>query len=206
MAASRTFLMVLHVLAAALFAGGVRRVFIRGPDGVAAPQKFLAAVAGSVLTAEGLDIARAPRTPIPPARLVPAVGLYLASLALFVASALANRDRPLTLAYSADPPSHLQQTGPYRFVRHPFYTSYLFTFAGGSFGAGSALGRASVALMLWTYWNAAKFEEKKFASTDLREDYALYAREVGMFLPRIRPRRFPDYGCSARRSASTRAS
>ena len=51
-------------------------------------------------------------------------------------------------------------TGPYRFVRHPIYTAYLFLFAGGLGSLGSPL---AVAIMLWA---ARRFYVPRMASED----------------------------------------
>ena len=51
--------------------------------------------------------------------------LFLVDFTLFWWTVRVNAAHPLTLAFSIDQPSFLQQAGPYRFVRHPFYFSYV---------------------------------------------------------------------------------
>ena len=49
--------------------------------------------------------------------------LYLASVALFWWAVITTRRLRLSLAFSSDDPKYLLRTGPYRFIRHPFYTA-----------------------------------------------------------------------------------
>lgn len=134
---------------AAVFLGGMRRVF-RRPDG---PHRYRASlVSGLVLASESVAIAA---TSVPPARLVAELVLLGAALGLFLWAARVNRDRPLLLAFAAHVPDHLQTRGPYRLVRHPFYTSYLLAFAGGLVAAWAAWLLPLLALGVFTYWSAA---------------------------------------------------
>jgi protein-S-isoprenylcysteine O-methyltransferase Ste14 len=166
-------------LLAAVFLGGVRRVF-RKPDGQHRYRASL--VSGLVLAAELVVIAA---TPVPPARLVSALVLLGAALGLFLWAARVNRERPLLLAFADHVPNHLQTRGPYRLVRHPFYASYLLAFAGGFVAAWSAWLLPLLALGVLMYWGAASREERGFAASPLAEAHRVYAREVGMFVPRL---------------------
>jgi len=164
---------------AAVFLGGVRRVF-RRPDG---PHRYGASlVSGLVLGAELVAIAA---TPVPPARLVTSFVLLGAALGLFLWAARVNRERPLLLAFAAHVPEHLQTCGPYRLVRHPFYARYLLAFAGGFVAAWSPWLVPLLALGVFTYWSAASREERGFAASQLAEAHRAYARDVGMFVPRL---------------------
>ena len=51
-------------------------------------------------------------------------------------------------------------TGPYRFVRHPIYTAYLFLFAGGLGSLGSPLAVCILA------WAARRFYKPRMTSED----------------------------------------
>ena len=46
-------------------------------------------------------------------------------------------------------------------------------------------GWAVPAVMTALYFHAATREERKFAVSELREAYAAYRRQAGMFLPRL---------------------
>ena len=120
--------------------------------------------------------------------------LYVASLALYWWCVRANRERPISYAYSGDEPGHLVVRGPYRFVRHPFYSTYMLTWLAGTVASGQPWLLLSVAVMAWAYNRAANFEEAKFAQSDLAERYAEYRQTTGKFFPRLMA---PKRGLSA---------
>lgn len=118
--------------------------------------------------------------------------LYASSLGLFWWCVRVNRDRPPSLAFSADLPDHLVQHGPYSLVRHPFYASYLLCWIAGVLATGQWALLATVALMGCVYHCAALKEEAKFAASPLSDSYARYAARTGRYLPwprSLRPRR-----------------
>ncbi len=113
-----------------------------------------------------------------------AVVLYLLALAIFWWTVAANRSKPLAACFSEHEQLHLVCNGPYRFVRHPFYCSYLLTWlAGGVATLNPWLGLTFIAMFV-LYLIAAVNEEKKFAASPLAGDYANYCGATGRFLPR----------------------
>lgn len=124
-------------------------------------------------------------SPDPSARWVSAGVLFIGSLGLFAWCVAVNHPRPLTLAYANDMPVHLNQNGPYRWIRHPFYTSYLLAYVGGLVAAVSLPPLVVVVGMSALYANAAGREERKFQSSALRHQYGTYKRRTGMFTPRL---------------------
>lgn len=166
------------VAVALSFLAGVRLAFER-PRG---RHRYRASrVSALVFLAEAVAIASAP---VPAPRALTALAVFAAALALFAWAARTNQGRKLGLAFGAAEPDHLQTAGPYRFVRHPFYASYVLAFVGGALAAGSAWVVAPMLVGAMTYWRAAREEEAAFAASPLRERYRRYARRVGMFLPR----------------------
>jgi len=119
-------------------------------------------------------------------RLLVSALLYLASLAFFWWTVSVTRSRRLSLAFSKDGPNYLLQTGPYRFVRHPFYAAYSVFWIAGFVAVLRWYLIPSVLVMLLFYFCAARMEEAKFENSDLRELYAGYRANTGMFLPRLR--------------------
>ncbi len=111
--------------------------------------------------------------------------LYGFSFWLFWSCIRANRQKPLTLAFNSDQPQHLTAHGPYRFVRHPFYSSYLIAWAAGAIASGQLWLWISVALMTAIYFVAASGEEGKFLNSPLATDYQQYRAQTGMFWPRL---------------------
>jgi len=112
-----------------------------------------------------------------------ALALYILSLAIFWWCVRINRTQPLSLAFSTDRPDHLVMRGPYAWVRHPFYLSYLMCWLAGVFATGQWLLLITVVAMGWIYWRAALAEEAKFAASPLAEAYRAYAARAGRFLP-----------------------
>lgn len=113
------------------------------------------------------------------------LGLYLLSCWLFWSCIRANRQKPLSLAFNSDQPEHLTAHGPYRWVRHPFYSSYLAAWLAGATASGQWWLLLSVAIMTAIYYFAARMEERKFLSSPLAAEYQKYRAQTGMFFPRL---------------------
>ena len=117
---------------------------------------------------------------------LPAVGaafLYCSAIAVFWWAIAANRVKPLSACFSEEEQLHLVQHGPYRFVRHPFYCSYLLTWMAGSVATQSIWLGLTVVTMLALYTLAASKEESKFVNGPLGPVYSAYRSRTGQFLP-----------------------
>jgi protein-S-isoprenylcysteine O-methyltransferase Ste14 len=176
---ARLVALVALVATALAFLAGVRLAFRRPGGG----HRYRASrVSGAILALEAAAITLAP---VPPGRALAAVAMLGAASALFLWAAWTNRTRKLALAFSGAAPEHVQTAGPYRLVRHPFYTSYLLAFLGGAVAAGTPWILPAVLAGAVTYWRAARGEEQAFARSDLAGAYRRYAARVGMFVPRL---------------------
>jgi protein-S-isoprenylcysteine O-methyltransferase Ste14 len=112
--------------------------------------------------------------------------LTIGNLVLFWWAVRVTRTRRLSLAFSKDEPDFLNTDGPYAWVRHPFYTSYVtFWLATALESPGWAHWIVPVC-MAGLYARAARMEEAKFASSGLAADYEAYKKSTGMILPTIR--------------------
>jgi len=118
-----------------------------------------------------------------PWRYAVALPLYVVSLTMFWCCVRINRAQPLSLAFSNDRPAHIVTRGPYAWVRHPFYLSYLLCWIAGALATGQWALLATVALMGWIYRRAAVKEEAKFTASPLAEEYRRYALRAGRFVP-----------------------
>ncbi len=116
----------------------------------------------------------------------PALALFIISTTLFAWTVSATRKTPPTLAFDTDEPTFLLKHGPYQYVRHPFYAAYLLFWIGTALASPGLLPWLAPLVMLRVYWTAAKFEERKFASSNLASDYQRYRSKAGMFIPRVR--------------------
>jgi protein-S-isoprenylcysteine O-methyltransferase Ste14 len=115
-------------------------------------------------------------------------GLFLLifSLVLFLITINESRQAKLLAAFDEKKPRTLLKTGPYAFVRHPFYSSYLIQWIGWAIAAWDLWAVVPVVGMTATYWRAASEEEAKFAETPMAEAYKQYAAVTGRFFPKLR--------------------
>jgi protein-S-isoprenylcysteine O-methyltransferase Ste14 len=168
------------VAAFASFGWGVMRFFSKpaGPS----PLAIVTAVFG---LAFGIaHIHALATTSADAARLAVGLAAHVASTLLFW-SAIGACKSPLTAIFERDLPVRLIETGPYKYVRHPFYCAYAIFWSGGSGAAASLLTTLSVPVMLAIYVYGAREEERKFSRSLLAKEYEDYRRRVGAWLPRV---------------------
>jgi protein-S-isoprenylcysteine O-methyltransferase Ste14 len=118
-----------------------------------------------------------------PLRLVVGSVCLGVSTTLFWWTYYVNRKKPLTLAYAPDRPVHIQTKGPYSFIRHPFYTSYLMSYVAASVLSGDWKMLLCTGAMALIYYQAALYEEGKFLSTPLAAKYRRYVWATDRFFP-----------------------
>ena len=114
-----------------------------------------------------------------------AMGCCLLSLTLFWATIQVTKKRPLTVIFSTDEPAFLFEHGPYRYIRHPYYTSYLLTYLASAMLSSSPLPSICCCTAFCLYLYGARGEEKKFLSSGLATQYQLYQKRTGRFFPRL---------------------
>jgi protein-S-isoprenylcysteine O-methyltransferase Ste14 len=168
----------MHLATNLTFLVGVRVVFRRVKG---APRHLLVVVPASMAVICELAIIATSDA----AQILLLAGLVLDTLglALFVWAALTTRSRRLSLAFSTDKPSFILRAGPYAYVRHPFYTSYLSVFLGGWIASGSLTLGIALVPALAAYVTAARFEERKFEYSALAGAYREYRHRVSMLVP-----------------------
>ena len=111
--------------------------------------------------------------------------MLIASFMMFWRTIRESTNAKLLAAFDEKLPHGLLTTGPYAYVRHPFYTSYLIQWVGWAIASWSVWGIVPVVFMTTTYYIAATGEEKKFAKTEMAADYADYVARTGKFLPKL---------------------
>jgi protein-S-isoprenylcysteine O-methyltransferase Ste14 len=109
-----------------------------------------------------------------------------ASLAVFHWAAFSIRGRVFSYAGSDDVPEFVHTSGPYAYVRNPFYASYLLTEMSTVVIWPSLWGAGFIVLATLYFQWLARFEEAKFARSAVAEDYARYKARTGRLLPRWR--------------------
>ena len=70
-------------------------------------------------------------------------------------------------------------------MRHPFYVSYSLFWIGWAVGVWSPWALLAPLVLVPIYVAAARGEERKFARSEMAEQYRRYMREVGFFFPRL---------------------
>jgi protein-S-isoprenylcysteine O-methyltransferase Ste14 len=113
------------------------------------------------------------------------LAIQLAAAALFWAAVSASRKARLRFAFDPEHPHSIVTGGPYRCLRHPFYTSYLLFWSGWAIAAWSAWTILPVVIFAAIYVTAALAEEKRFQGTPLAGDYEAYKTRAGFFWPRF---------------------
>ncbi len=171
---------ILLLACLASFGWAMRRFFAR-PAGSNAGMKLISACGIAFAILHFAAIALSPV--IAWKRGLCAALLYLSALSLFWWALWSNALRPLSAAFSPDAPVHLTDHGPYRFIRHPFYCSYLLTWAAGFVATAQMWLLPTVAVMLVIYIRAAMLEEEKFTRSPLSGSYQQYRSRTGLFLP-----------------------
>lgn len=115
-----------------------------------------------------------------------AISLFFCSMCLFLTTAKSFSGAPPAIAFTPSPPDRLVLRGPYRYIRHPFYTSYMLFWTGVFVASPSLFTGIALFVMFALYVKAARFEETLIAHSSLGKEYLDYRVRTGMFLPRFR--------------------
>jgi len=178
---AQLLLVVLLVACFGSFTWAVRNFFVQ-PESLTVGLK-LTLLAGAVFAL--LHLVIIVTTPeLAPLGVAIGAALYVLSLVVFWWAIRANKVKPLSACFSQNEQLHLVQHGPYRFVRHPFYCSYLLTWIAGAVGTMSPWLAVTAVIMFVLYLTAAVNEENKFARSPLASAYATYRDTTGRFFPK----------------------
>jgi protein-S-isoprenylcysteine O-methyltransferase Ste14 len=163
------------------FARSIPRCFIRPEPGTAPGVLTLT----SAIFAVAQMIVHLRTEDWEPSRVAAGLALCIVATWLFRATVQANLTQPLSVAGSQDLPQHLNQTGPYARIRHPYYCAYLCNWLGSGLASPHWWMLLPFVVMSWMYWRAAASEEMKFQRSALAEEYERYRARAGMFWPRF---------------------
>ncbi len=120
-----------------------------------------------------------------PWQLGKAMALYALSMGLFWWTLHTVRGHQLSFAYTQDTPKVLISQGPYRYVRHPFYTAYTVCFLAAPLALGAWWLLPTAVFMFVVYRQSAIMEERKFARSEWAAQYGEYMKRTGRFVPRL---------------------
>lgn len=140
----------------------------------------------------------------PPPALGLASAVYLLSLALFWSAWKAAREQQLDWAFSPHQPAPVLRHGPYRWIRHPFYSSYLLAWLAGAIATADWWQLLPAIFMGALYTHAAFGEESAFLNSPQADEYRTYQDTTGLFWPgRGQQKRLPGKNTRVRPFANT---
>ena len=119
-----------------------------------------------------------PSRPMPGA----AIALYVMSAVLFWCAVVVTRGKLAACGEGCVSPE-VVTSGPYRYIRHPFYMSYNLTWIAGFAATGWWPLAISAIVMAALYDRFAREEELGFATNPLAGEYREYTRRAGRYLP-----------------------
>lgn len=111
--------------------------------------------------------------------------LLCLSFGLFWSAIPYAKSAQLGIAFAGKASPKILMEGPYKYIRHPFYSSYLLFWLGGFLVAQSGWLLISVVVMAWFYFTAIAEEEAMLLSGEMGDLYKSYRIRTGAVLPRV---------------------
>ena len=162
------------------FAWGMRKFFVQ-PSGSTLGMRIISLCGVAFAALHLFAIVVTPG--IAPERGGAGAVMYLFSLGLFWWTIRTHSAVRLSAAFSHDLPVHLVEDGPYRFIRHPFYCSYVLAWFAGVIVTARWWLLPTLAAMIFIYWRAATDEEAKFSRSSLAQEYQRYRARTSWLFP-----------------------
>ncbi|KAK1751352.1 hypothetical protein QBC47DRAFT_391673 [Echria macrotheca] len=130
-------------------------------------------LAGNVVYIHGI-IRRAKLGTSSPRRLATVGALQTASHLLWSWARRTVAPNQFTRALSSDVPKELVTTGPYAYIRNPFYSSYLMAYAAAATLSGRTVDYVLLSCFYVCYYLTSIGEQRKFERSELKEAYAKF--------------------------------
>jgi protein-S-isoprenylcysteine O-methyltransferase Ste14 len=106
--------------------------------------------------------------------------------ALFTWAIRHSKDKRLSLAMDEQMQSgSIITTGPWRYMRHPFYASYMIFWLACALATQHIISVIAFLTLSGIYAYSARREEHALSTGPLRKDYIEYRDTVGFFYPRL---------------------
>jgi len=116
--------------------------------------------------------------------MIGALPFYAASGALFGWAVSATRPGMLRLAFDDVEPTEFTRSGPYRYIRHPFYSAYILFWLGCAVVSQKLACVFFFAALTTLYVLAAFKEEAAFQCSPHSDAYKSYKEIAGLFWPK----------------------
>ena len=94
-------------------------------------------------------------------------------------------DRNFYVGLAGEVPAMVCDAGPYHYVRHPFYLSYMLAFVAVAVGFPSFIVSGVCLLNIGLFVYMAIDDERVLLASAMAVDYRTYQGRVGMFVPRF---------------------
>jgi protein-S-isoprenylcysteine O-methyltransferase Ste14 len=111
--------------------------------------------------------------------------LALCSTVLYEWTRRTVMDRNFYTGLGGEVPAAVCRSGPYNFVRHPFYLSYMLAFLGMVVAFPSVVTGSVCVLNIALFVYMAFDDERVLVRSPLAADYQAYRMRAGMFFPRF---------------------
>ncbi len=111
--------------------------------------------------------------------------LMSVSLLMFWYQSNIIKKNTFLIIFSEQKPSAVFIGGLFRYVRHPFYLSYILCYLGVLIYITHLLVALCVMLLIGIYYYAARTEEKRIIKSESGHVYAEYQNSVGMLFPKL---------------------
>jgi protein-S-isoprenylcysteine O-methyltransferase Ste14 len=118
-------------------------------------------------------------------RMAAASVLDVAAIALFLWATRTFRGWRPAAIFEPGVSREIVRSGPYTYVRHPFYVSYILFWTAGWVASASWITGTSVVLMSVLYVRAAMQEEAWLRGALPFSTYDAYRRATGFMIPRV---------------------
>jgi protein-S-isoprenylcysteine O-methyltransferase Ste14 len=119
------------------------------------------------------------------APLVAALMIFAVSLALFLWAVRTTRSNRMKLAFDPEPPHFVTRAGPYRYIRHPFYASYILFWLGCTVATLHPLSLLFLGAFSAVNLTAAFREEHAFEGSPFAAEYINYRKTAGLLWPKL---------------------
>ena len=160
----------------------MRRLFRRPATGLPRGALLVVLATGLVVAGELNNLWRL-RAEITWPQAAAMAGLHLAALAIFAWAWRSLSPARPGIGFAGQMPAGLAKRGPYRFVRHPLYFSYLLAWVAIPGVLLDPIGLICIAGMALAYVGAARQEEARLLRSALAAEYGAYRRRTPMLLP-----------------------